>query len=128
MKRKAGEPIVIEPVQIRHVKRHKLYFVLAAIVAENHHDLTHKDAVDQAIRLLTGHFDVVSWKPPHGPRVFVRQARSIKWSSMSDADFELFFERALRVIETELLPGVDVDGLRKEAYLRAGHGLVATPA
>lgn len=122
-KRKNGAPIILAPIQVRNVDRHRLYFVLCGLVAENHSDLTHKDTVDQAIRILTGHFDVVSWRPPFGRRVFIRQARSLSFANMSESDFEAFFDRALRAIETDLWPGVDIDALRKEAYVRSGHGL-----
>jgi hypothetical protein len=40
---------------------------------------------------------------------------------MDETEFQAYFERALMVIETELLPGVDIIELSKEAYLRSGN-------
>ena len=119
-RRKDGAAVVMSPVQVVNAERRALFHVLCGIVAENHEELKTKDAVDEVVRHLTGHFEVVAWTPPNGKRMFIQRAKTVSYALPED-EFEAFFTRALEVIQSQLLPGVDIDELKKEAYLRSGY-------
>lgn len=119
-RRKQGDAVVMKAVTVRNAERLALYWVLAGIVAENHEELTHKDAVDEALKIFGGHFEVFAVTLPGGRRQFIQRAKSIAIENMEEPEFEAYFERALEIIHSVLLPGIDVDALRKEAYARSG--------
>lgn len=118
-RRKAASTVLIEPIQVRNVDRLKLYFVLCGLVAENHGELTSKDAVDEAIRNLAGLVHVFSCTLPNGETLLMKRAKSIALASMQEVEFERFLDRVVDIISTYLLPGVDIEEMRKEAYVRA---------
>lgn len=119
-RQKQGAPLIIEPLMIRNAERAALYHVVCGIVAENHEELTTKHQVDEALRHLAGHFEVVAWTPPNGKRMFIQRVKSIAFTKMKEYEFELFMNRAFELIQSQLLPGVDIDVLRKEAFVRSG--------
>jgi hypothetical protein len=126
---KSGSVVAMDPNQIRNADRSALFWVLAGIVAENHEELTDKDAVASFLKTRTGYVRVFTVTLPADPEtsapettVTIRDPKSIAFANMPEDEFVRFFDQALRVITSELMPGVDIDALRKEAYSRAGIG------
>lgn len=119
-RRKFGDAVALEAVGVRNMERLNLYWVLCGLVAENHADLTSKDAVDEALKVLGGHFSAWITELPDGSKLIIRKAKSIAVANMKEADFEAYFERCLALIGSELLPGADIEEMRKEAYVRSG--------
>lgn len=118
-RRRAASLVLIEPVQVRNVDRLKVYWVMCGIVAGMHPELTSKLAVDQAIKMRSGLVEVFSFTLPDGERVFMQRAGSIAIANMKEYEFEAYLNQVADIIARDLLPGVDVEELRKEAYLRA---------
>lgn len=119
-RRKIGAAVAMNPDHVRNAERSALYWVICSIVADTHSELTTREEVSDAIKLLSGHVHISTVTMPDGERVFLRRPRSIAFAKMEEPEFESYLERALRVIETQLLPGCDIEELRKDAYLRAG--------
>ncbi|MDE2103126.1 MAG: hypothetical protein KGL39_38125 [Patescibacteria group bacterium] len=117
---KSRQIVAMDPAQVRNAKRSALYWVLCGIVADNHPELTNKDAVSHALQILTGCVNVYSFDT-QGGRIFVREPKSLAFANMSEDDFERHFEASLRVIGLELLPGCDIEEMRKDAYLASGY-------
>ncbi len=120
-RRRDGSAVILEPVQVRNVERNALYWCLCQLVVENQDQLKDKVAVDLALKLRAGHSELVQYRLPDGEWVLVQIPGSIAFANMKEYEFEAYLTRALEVIATELLPGVDVDALRKEAYVASGN-------
>lgn len=118
-RRKVGDAVAVEPIQVRNAERSALYWVLCSLVADNHAELKTRENVSDAIKLLSGYVELCSFNVG-GSRYILRKPKSIAFASMSESQFEIFFESALQVIGSDLLPGVDIEAMRREAYLRAG--------
>jgi hypothetical protein len=116
-----GGPAVAEVAvkRPRNVARHRLFWALCGLAAENSDDFQDAEAVASAVKLLAGHFEVAQMPSPAGP-IFIRWPKSLSFASMGEEEFGPFFERALTVIASHILPGADLDNMRKEAYCRAG--------
>lgn len=120
-KRKIGADVALEVEGVRNIKQLKLYWVVCALVAENHEELEDRVAVSDTLKLLSGLVHVWEITLPSGERCFLRKARSVAIAAMKEDEFEAYMNRAFETIETALLPGVDIEAMRKEAYLRAGY-------
>lgn len=110
----------MKPEHVRNAERSALYWVTCSIVAENHAELVDRVQVSDTIKQLAGLVNVWSVTLPSGEKCFWSKPRSIAFQKMREAEFSDFLEKAFRIIETELLPGVSVESLRKEAFLRSG--------
>lgn len=118
-KRKIGAVVAMSADQVRNAERNALFWVLCQIVTENSADVESKEQAACIIQILTGCTHVGSYMEG-GKRRFVQWPKSLAFANMDEAEFEAFFNRALDAIEQVLLPGVDIDDLRRESYLRAG--------
>ena len=119
-RQKIGAAVAMSADQVRNAERSALFWCLCSLVAENHTELKSREEVKAAICILAGLTDVTAFETSAG-RVIMRQPRSIAFANMGEDEFQAFFERALDVIEAELLPGVDIEELRRESYLRSGN-------
>jgi hypothetical protein len=119
-KRKQGEAVAMSAEQVRNAERSALYWVLCSLVAKNHATLKTREQVSDTLKLLCGLVETWSVTLETGERCFWAKPRSISFASMSEGEFEKYFEASLDMIAEQLLPGVDVEELRKEAYLAAG--------
>lgn len=117
-----GETVLLEIVSTtpRNVARHRLYWALCSLVADNHETLTTREAVSDALKIMAGHFEPAQIKLPGGDSLWLRMPKSISFAKMAEADFANYLNTCFDLIGSQLLPGVDVDALRKEAYARSG--------
>lgn len=122
MRQACGSDSVVLEVAVkrpRNVARHRLFWALCALAAENSDDLPTPEAVCDVVKAMAGHFSVHQVSKAGADPVFVRVLKSISFASMGEEEFAPFFERALTIIEAYIMPGVDLDDLRKEAFIRA---------
>ena len=117
-----GETVLVEIVSTspRNVSRHRLYWALCSLVSDNHETLTTREAVSDALKIMAGHFEPAQIKLPGGDSLWLRMPKSISFAKMAEADFGEYLNTCFDLIGSQLLPGVDVDELRKEAYTRSG--------
>lgn len=88
---------------------HRRYWALCNLVAQNHESLETARQVDQAIKMLSGHVDLVRLKD----EVF-RIPASISFAAMDQDEFAKFYNRACDVVVSELLPGVSLREVQDE--------------
>lgn len=119
-KLKPSQVVAIDPVQIRNAERSALYWVCCGIVAQNHAELTDKDAVSDALQILTGRFSVYVFDTLGG-RIWHRRPKSLALANMGEDDFESYMDDAFNAIGSTLLPGCDIDEMRKDAMLASGY-------
>jgi hypothetical protein len=89
----------------RNIKHHNLYWALCGAVAEQL-DKPSK-LICELIKIRVGHVDVIN--TVHG---VVEIPKSIAFAKMDQAAFRDFFDRAIEVVCSDILPGVDSDDLR----------------
>jgi len=93
----------------RNSQQHRFYWALCRLVALNHEELKDAEAVHQAIKLLSGHFDLVQVG-----KHMVRIPRSTSFDKMSQEEFDKFLAKAKDVVVQDLLPGVGLRELNDE--------------
>lgn len=115
---KAGDMVTVEVRKPRCLSHHRLYWALMQLVADNMDGDFSPEVVSDVIKVRTGHVTVVRTKKGE---VFV--PKSISFSSMDQVAFRDFFDRALKVVVTDIIPGLDSDTLRHEveAIIAGGH-------
>lgn len=108
-KYKVNDLVTADVVKPRCLSHHRLYWALAQVVAENMPGDFSAEVVSDVIKLRSGHVTVV--KTAKG-EAFI--PKSISFAAMDQHEFNQFFDRALRVVVSDILPGVDSDALRSE--------------
>lgn len=119
-RRKAGDFVAMVPEQVRNAARLAIYWIWCKLIAEQRPDYGDRVSVSDSIKILTGHFRPVHLSLPDGSPVLVKSPKSIAFASMREDAFEDFMLRAEEATESVLLPGVSIDDVRREAYIRAG--------
>lgn len=104
-----GTTVRCEIVKPRSVTQLRRYWAMCALVAENHAELHTREQVDQALRLLTGHVDLVQV----GEHT-LRLPRRIAFAKLSQDEWEQYLSRAKDAVCEHLLPGVDGQYLQEE--------------
>lgn len=111
---KPGDVIEVDVVRPRSQQFHKLFFALLKIVSDNIDNCSVDNLLD-VIKLGTGHTKIVEL--PDGG--FYTIPKSISFSAMDEAEFSMFFTKAVDFIIKELVP-VDREALLHEVYEIAG--------
>lgn len=110
-----GVPVMIEVNQQRNVRQHRLYWKLIGVVHENLPEkLTAiwqtKEALSKAILSELGYVDVLrglDGKEFH-------QVQSIAFDAMDQAEFAEVFDKAVALIVSRIIPGLDQAALNSE--------------
>jgi hypothetical protein len=76
---------------------------MCALVAMNHAQLETREMVDQALRILTGHVDLVTI----GNQT-VKIPRRLAFAKLSQDEWQAYLMRAKDAVVRELLPGVEL--------------------
>lgn len=100
--------VVCEVRRPRNLDHHRKWWALMNVIAENVPHMT-PDLLCEIIKIRIGHVDV--WGSPKGD---VLIPKSISFSSMDQTAFEAFYDRAVRFIQEEIIPGLDSDQLAAE--------------
>jgi hypothetical protein len=106
---KPNELVRAEITRPRNLGQHRLYWAMCRLVAMNHDELKDAEAVHQAIKILSGHCDVVQIKG-----MMVKIPRSISFGKMEQSEFERFFRSAKDTVINDLLPGVSLRDIEEE--------------
>ena len=120
-RRKIGEAVAMQPDHVRNAARSALYWTVCAIVAETHPQLKSREEVSDTLKLLAGLVQVWTVELASGEKCFLRKPKSISFASMSEDEFEAYMQSAFDLIERDLLPGCDLDELRRDSLLRSGN-------
>ena len=104
-----GTTVRCEVVQPRSVPQLRMYWAMCSLVASNHAELQTRTQVDQALRMLTGHVDLVTV----GDRT-LKLPRRIAFTELSQDEWEAYLARAKDAVCQHLLPGVDGNEITNE--------------
>jgi hypothetical protein len=104
-----GTTVRCEIIRPRNAKELRYYFALCELVASNHAELTTKDQVDQALRILAGHVDLVQV----GGKV-LRIPKHINFAELGQEVWREYLKRAKDAVVQELLPGVELPEVESE--------------
>jgi hypothetical protein len=101
---KPGSWLRVEFTRPRHVKHHRKLFALIALITENSEVYDTKPKALVAIKLVTGHFDLMV-DPRTGE--ILRIPKSISFEDMDQEAFEVFYPLAIDGILRHILPQLD---------------------
>jgi hypothetical protein len=87
----------------RSLPQLRYYWAMCALVAMNHAQLETREMVDQALRILTGHVDLVTI----GNQT-VKIPRRLAFAKLSQDEWQAYLMRAKDAVVRELLPGVEL--------------------
>ena len=115
---KAGEAVKIKVTRSRSLPHLRLYWKLMQIVWENQDTFPTKEKMERAFRLAVGHYEMdldVEGREYPTPL-------PINFNKMDQAEFNIFFNKAVNFLCTEIIPGMDSEDLRRETYELLGEG------
>ena len=104
-----GDLVKAEIKVPRNLAHHRKWWKLMQIVHENQDFYPSAEAVCTAIKLGIGHTERFGWKGG-----VVELPKSIAFSKMDQAEFELFYERGVDYIVGHIVPGLDRTSLKRE--------------
>jgi len=110
-----GRELMVKTITARNVKQHRLFWVVAGIIADNSLDYEDAEHVVEQIKISTGHVDRRAFYLPELKQFIWReQGKSIAFQSMPQEEFAEFFKKALDVIMVDIIPGLDSEDLKQE--------------
>ncbi len=104
-----GTIVKCEIARPRSLQQLRYYWALCALVASNHAELQTREQVDQAIRILAGHVDIVSV----GTK-FIQIPKRIAFSHLKQVEWQKYLELTKDVVMRDLLPGVELQDIEDE--------------
>lgn len=110
-----GEAIAVQVKRGRSLQQHRLFFAILTHVA----DATEWETAERllvALKVRLGRYDLM--KLPNGKVVPVPE--SISFSAMKQDEFQSFFDKAVTLICSEVIPGMDSAQLIAEAQFALG--------
>ncbi len=112
-----------EVKRARNPKMHRLFFALVKIVWDNspYERYPTMDAMRAAIQVSAGHRDEIHL--PGGQLAYI--PKSISFGSMSQDEFEIFYQNVCDCIARHFLPGVTVEELRQQVEEMIGARIAA---
>jgi hypothetical protein len=100
----------------RSLPRHRFYWVLLGIVAENQDRWRTAEDLHTAIKVKLGYIE--DFHLIDGSLLI--RPRSTNFDSMDEIEFREYLDRALEVICTEIIPGLDIRALKAEGERKIG--------
>lgn len=116
-KHKIGTIIAAKISQPRSGRQHRYMWALVSLVADNQDFYPDKGAVMTELKLKCGLYDTHINRYRIGDEVLTRKVhipKSIAFDRMDGGEFSTFVDKAINVICTEIIPGMDSDELRME--------------
>lgn len=104
-----GTTVRCEITRPRSVQQLRYYWALCALVAQNHVELQTREQVDQALRLLTGHVDLIRVADK-----VLQIPRRIAFSKLSQDEWRAYLMRAKDAVVQHLLPGIELPEFEAE--------------
>jgi Protein of unknown function (DUF1367) len=117
---KQGATVLAEIRQPRNVRFHRMFFGLLQTTWQACGDWPSVEALLRELKFRTGHVDrqrVVDRKSGEVLAEIV-VPRSISFAAMSEPEFHEFYERCIRVICGDMVPGLEDAVLREEVLRR----------
>lgn len=112
-----GECVEVTVHRRRNPKHHRKLFALLKIVVENTDGRwPNTDALKEDLKMATGLFEKRA--SISGKVYFV--PKSISFASMDQAEFSRWYDQAVDVIVTRIIPGLDRDELEREVMQMIG--------
>lgn len=109
---KNGAEVMVEVRTARNIRQHKLFFALLAKVVENSDFFVSVDHALIEMKLACHEYDL--HVTMSGERKYI--PRSLKFHSMPQDRFNRLFKRAIHIITTKWIPGLNKDDLLQEVY------------
>jgi hypothetical protein len=110
-------PVRVQFAQPRSGPRHRLYRVILRIVVANTDKFSTEDALHKT--LLVG-FGVV--EPVITPDAeIIMCPSSTAFDAMPEDEFKAYFDRAMEIIGSTIIPGLDLEELMKEARVESNY-------
>lgn len=103
---KAGKWLRFEWSSPRNGKHHRKLFALLQLVAENSEVYNTTEKALVAVKLVTGHFDLLA-DPKSGEVIQV--PKSISYDAMGQEDFDRWYSQAIDGVLQHILPQMDRD-------------------
>jgi hypothetical protein len=104
-------PLRLQLAQPRSGPRHRLYRVILRIVVANTDKFSTEDALHKTLLVGCG---VV--EPVYTPEAeIIYCPSSTAFDAMPEDEFKAYFDRAMEIITSLIIPGLDLDDLLKEA-------------
>ncbi|MEI9428650.1 DUF1367 family protein [Mesorhizobium sp. Cs1299R1N3] len=100
----------------RSLPRHRFYWVLLGIVAENQDRWRTAEDLHTAIKVKLGYIE--DFVLIDGSLLI--RPRSTNFDSMDELEFQEYLEAALAVISTDIIPGLDIKALKSEGQRKIG--------
>ena len=109
-------PLQIEVKRPRNLAALRMYWGLVTEVTKSlpeNSTYKTKDHVDEAIKIATGHYDLMRTKDDVGTVFDHYKTKSIAFHKMKEDDFSEFLDRAVTFICGHVVPGLDSDRLKR---------------
>jgi len=113
---KHGDVLTIEVKKPRNGNHHKLYWALVSLVYRNQSHYESPQVVHSALKLATGHYDLITSKSGQEYKV----PKSTSFESMDQTEFSEYYDRVCDVIAQHFLPGVTASELKAEVEQMIG--------
>lgn len=107
---KTGATVKCVLTQPRSVPQHRYYWRILSVVKENTEAFPTTESLHFYLKIKCGYVDHI--RVNMNETVLVPQSTS--FSAMDQTTFKEYFDAAMHVIETDILPGVTVDALMGE--------------
>jgi hypothetical protein len=104
-------PLRIQLAQPRSGPRHRLYRVILRIIVENTHLFTTEDALHKTLLVACGLVEPVITTRGE----IIMCPSSTAFEAMPEEEFKPYFDEAMQVIASEIIPGIDLEELLSEA-------------
>jgi hypothetical protein len=114
---KAFQPVRVKVARPRSLPRHRLYWAILRIVVENTEIFATMEALHKMLLLACGVTEPLI--TVDGDIVLLPS--SIAFENMDEAQFKPYFDAAMEIIRTRIMPGVNLDVLLREARDETGY-------
>lgn len=106
---KLGEMVSVEIKRPRNVAFHAKFFSMLRIIFDNQDGYKSMEDLLEVLKLRTGHCHTIETK--HGD---IKITNSISFAQMDDLEFADFYDRVCAWVCSEVIPGLDRQGLDEE--------------
>jgi hypothetical protein len=107
----AGKPLRVKLTSPRNVRRHRLYWAMLKLIAENLDPSPTVETLHEAIKFRLGYTRTIRFASGE----MVEIAASIAFDKMDEPTFGEFLARFKDLLATSILPGVNSDALEQAA-------------
>jgi hypothetical protein len=110
-------PLRIQLAQPRSGPRHRLYRVSLRIIVNNTDKFSTEDALHKTLLLACNVTEPIL--TTEGEFIYVPS--STAYHAMPEEEFKIYFDRAMEIVASVIIPGLDLDELLKEARAQSNY-------